>query len=295
MSIFRRFTLGCSTISLALSCWLAPCWAGDPFRSSNPRPQISDRTEAAFEAIFVQGDYPRAKILLSEIAPGSTRDPLPYAMRAALAYTEKDWDTLKTYGRQTLTVAQNLTSQDPLRGKLYTAVGHFLEGTHTYKTEGPLGAVKKLQQVLEYLQQAENVAPNDPELNLIKGYMELLLAVNLPFSSPTVAIKWLERNAAPTYLVSRGVALAYRDLDQYDQALRAVNEALKGTPANPELYYLKAQILYRQGKQQQNPALFTEAIANFDRALAKANQLPESLVNTITRERRLAQEKLVQL
>jgi tetratricopeptide (TPR) repeat protein len=279
-----------------LSCWLAPAaWAGDPFRSSNPRPEISDRTEAAFEALFIQGDYPRAKILLTEIAPSSTRDPLPYAMRAALAYTEQDWDTLKTYGRQTLTIAQDLTPQDPLRGNLYTAVGHFLEGTHTYKTEGPLGAVKKLQQVLEYLERAERVAPNDPELSLIKGYMELLLAVNLPFSSPVVAIKWLEQNAAPTYLVSRGVALAYRDLDQYDQALSAVNQALKGTPANPELYYLKAQILYRKGKQQQNPELFTEAIANFDQAIAKANQLPESLVKTMTRERRLAEERLAQL
>jgi tetratricopeptide (TPR) repeat protein len=294
VSIFRRLTLSFAVVSITWGCGLVPVWAGDPFRVNNPRPQISDRVQAAFEAIFKQGDYPGAKIILAEIEPGTTSDPLPYALRAAIAYTEKDWETLQTYSRQTLTVAEALMSQDPLRANLYLAVGSFLEGTYTYKSEGALATVTKMKQVLQYLDQAERIAPSDPELNIIRGYVDLALAGNLPFSSPTLAIDWFEQNAAPPYLVHRGIALAYRDLNRYDQALIAVNKALEATPANPELYYLRGQILYRLGKQQDNSNLIAKAVASFDLALEKANQLPESVVRTITKERNAAQGELEQ-
>lgn len=279
---------------MTLGWVVSPVWAGDPFRVSNPRPEISDRAQAAFEAIFVEGDYIGAKIILAEIEPGSTPDPLPYALRAALAYTEKDWDTLQTYSRYTLTVAESLLADDPLRGNLYLAVGNFLEGTYTYRTETALDTVTKVKQVLEYLDEAQNIAPNDPELHLLRGYMELALAGNLPFSSPTEAITWFESSAAPAYLVQRGIALAYRDLNRYDQALIAVNRALEAAPSNPELYHLRGQILYRLGKQLDNSNLIAKAVASFDLTLEQANQLPETFVRTVTQERNQAQARLEQ-
>ncbi|MFM7367253.1 MAG: tetratricopeptide repeat protein, partial [Sphaerospermopsis kisseleviana] len=133
---------------------------------------------------------------------------------------------------------------------------------------------------------------NDPELNLIKGYMNLMLAVNLPFISPDQAIEQLEQNAAPGYLVDRGIALAYRDLKKYPQALKYVDRALKNTSDNPEIYYLKAQILYLQGNKEKSQNVVKEAIAYFEKALTKKSQLPASLVKQIESERNQAKNRL---
>jgi tetratricopeptide (TPR) repeat protein len=109
--------------------------------------------------------------------------------------------------------------------------------------------------VFQYLETAEKANPTDPELNLLKGYMDLILAVNLPFSSPQEAIERLETYGSPDYLVDRGIALAYRNLKQYDQALQFIDNALKATPNNPELMYLKGQILEFKAIRIKIPAL----------------------------------------
>ena len=280
--------------TVALSLWGSPTLAGDPFRNSNSR-DIGEKTEAAFEAIFREGNYLQAKRYLIEADESETKEPLAHALRASLAYTEKDWETLKTYASKTLQTADSLKFQDPLRGNLYLAVGHFLEGTYIFKTEGPIGAIAKLPQVFEYFDEAENNADDDPELNLLKGYMDLLLAVNLPFSSPEQAIERLENYAAPDYLVDRGIAVAYRDLDRLDEALEFVERAIQNASENPELYYLKGQILRQQGRKENARFLLMEALAHFDRALEKAEQLPESVLKTLRRERRKTQKKIDEL
>ncbi len=78
---------------------------------------------------------------------------------------------------------------------------------YVFQTEGAVSVIPRLQQVFQYLETAEKVNPTDPELNLLKGYMDLILAVNLPFSSPQEAIQRLETYGSPDYLVDRGIAL----------------------------------------------------------------------------------------
>lgn len=277
--------------AIALNLWVNPSLAGDPFRTSEPH-EIGDQTEAAFKAIFQQGNYSAAERYLQQALSKEPNEPLAYAMKASLAYGNKDWAKLDTYSQKTLETGQKLISTDPLRGNLYTAVGHFLEGAVILTREGTVNGVPqafgRLRQVYEYLDKAEAISANDPELNLIKGYMDLLLAVNLPFASPDQAIGRLEQNAAPQYLVERGIALAYRDLKRYSQALEYVNRAIKTTSDNPEIYYLKAQILKELGKKEKSQQLIQEAIANFDKALTKKSQLPGDLVKQIEGERRNA-------
>ncbi|MBW4646126.1 MAG: tetratricopeptide repeat protein [Goleter apudmare HA4340-LM2] len=269
---------------------ISPSLAGDPFRTSNPR-KIGDKTEAAFKAIFQQGNYPEAENYLKQAISSEPNEPLAYAMKASLAYTNKDIASLAAYSRKTLETGQKLITSDPLRGNLYTAIGHFLEGSVIITREGTNGvpkALSRLRQVYQYLDKAEAISAGDPELNLLKGYMDLLLAVNLPFSNPDQAIQRLEKNAAPQYLADRGIALAYRDLKRYSQALDYANRALKATSDNPEIYYLKAQILQEQGKKEQSQPLIKEAIAHFDKALTKKSQLPTDLVKQIESERNSA-------
>lgn len=284
----KQMTAGAAaTLAIALHLTALPTQA-DPFRAQNPKP-IGPRTEAAFEALFKQGNYVRANELLRT---AETNEPLAYALKASLAYLNSDLQRMQTNAAETLRVAQQLKQTDPLRGNLYTAAGRFLEGAYTFSTaENRVAAAPqvlgKLQEVFAALNAAESINPNDPELNLLKGYMDLMLAVNLPFTDPNAAIERLNR-AAPGYLAYRGMAVGYRDLRQTDKALEAVNKAIAEASSNPELYYLKAQILVRQGNN-------TEAKNNFRRALERRSQLPNPVVRTLIHEQCRNEERIARV
>jgi len=275
---------------------ISPTFAQDPFRATNKR-MIGDKTEAAFRAVFEQGDYVAAERYLQQAEANEPNEPLAYAMKASLAYSQnQDSNSLDSYGKKTVEAANRLMTTDPLRGNLYAAVGRFLQGAAALSREGTVKgapqALSALRQVYVYLDKAEAVSSTDPELNLLRGYMDLLLAVNLPFSNPEQAIQRLEKFAGPKYLAYRGIAIAYRDLDQYPQALAAVDRAMQFTANNPELFYLKAQIQSEQGRKQNNKLMLQEAVKNFDQAIAKKTQLPASLVKQIERERHRTAEHL---
>jgi tetratricopeptide (TPR) repeat protein len=71
--------------------------------------------------------------------------------------------------------------------------------------------------------------------------------------------------------------------------------AISQTPDNPELYYLKGQILRKQGKKNSDLGKFKQALENFDRALSQSAQLPKSIVKTLKRERDETQTKIQQM
>jgi tetratricopeptide (TPR) repeat protein len=271
--------------AIALGICINSAVAGDPFRTSNPQ-AIGPNTETAFKTMFQQGNYKQAKAQVQQALSAEPNEPLAYAMAASLSYIEQDLNSMNTYAQKTREAGENLTKTNPLRGNIYTAAGHFLEGANAIAKEGTAKgapqALNKLRVVFQYLDAAEKIAPNDPELNLLKGYMDLMLASNLPFSNPSEAIKRLEEKASPRYLAYRGMAVGYRDLKKYDRALEFANKSLAETPSNPEILYLKAQVLFAQAKtQSNNKTILEEARKNFDAALAKPDQLPRSLVAEI--------------
>lgn len=298
MRKFQLFgAIAATTVAFTLNFSINPILAADPFRTNN-RHQIGDKTEAAFKAIFQDGDYQAAQRYLKQAEATEPNEPLAYAMRASLAYSlDKDLTAFNTYGNKTLETAKQLIAADPLRGNLYAGVGYFLQGASILAREGTVKgtpeALSKLRLVYQHLDKAEAVSASDPEINLLRGYMDLMLAVNLPFSNPDQAIDRLE-NASPSYLANRGLAIGYRDLKQYDKALESVNRALQITANNPELFYLKGQILAERSKKQNDRIMLKEAIANFDKAIAKKAQLPVNLTKQIERERRIAANRLNQ-
>ena len=284
-------------ISLAIATAIGfsdSVWAKDPFRDENAR-DIGKYTEEAFKTIFLEGDYKTVNGSLKKAELQEPNEPLAYAMLASLAYTENDWESIKKYAVKTLESAQLLSETDPLRGNLYLAVGHFLDGAYIYEKEGAIDAIDKLQLVFKFLERAEATEPNDPELNLIKGYIDLFLAVNLPFSKPEQAIARFEGYAAPNYLVERGLAVAYRDLKKYQEALKYADRALETAPENPEHYYLKGQILRQIGKKENNVKVLNDAVENFELALAKSAQLPDFVLETLSKENRLTKEKIAEI
>ncbi len=282
------------SLSMIISLSSGIALAKDPFRSENTR-EIGKYTAEAFKTVFFEGDYKTVDEKLDLAESEEANEPLAYAMLASLAYTERDWESIKKYATKTLESAQFLSAEDPVRGNLYLAVGHFLDGAYIYEKQGAIDAVNKLQLVFKYLDEAEENDPDDPEFNLIKGYMDLLLAVNLPFSSPEQAITRFETYAAPNYLVDRGLAVAYRDLEQYDRALEYANKALETAPNNPEHYYLKGQILRQIGKKKNDSKVLEDAMKNFEQALEKSAQLPNFVLETLEKENRLTQEKIAEI
>lgn len=294
----QRFWRAVGTAALMTSLWTTPSLAGDPFRSSNSRP-IGNNTEAAFKAVFQQGNYKVAETYLQQAEPD---EPLAYALNAAMAYNNGQGETdaqkkqvaldrFRDYATKTRESADRLLKTDRLRGNLYLAVGNFLEGAYVVQTQGVIRgtpqALGKLQQAFKYLDEAEKISPQDPEVNLVKGFMDLMLAVNvsLPLSNPTQGIERLEKYAGPRYLADRGLALGYRDLNQPDKALQAINRALTAAPNNPELSYLKAQILVRQGNNK-------DSVALFQKALSRKDQLPSGIAKQIQRELDRTQRRL---
>jgi tetratricopeptide (TPR) repeat protein len=273
-----------SAVAVVIGMWVTPTLAGDPFRQENPH-TIDEQTEAAFESIFKEGNYTQAQKYLSQAEASQVDDPLVYAMLASLAYIEKDWETLKKYASKTRETAEQLITTDPLRGNLYTAAGHFLEGSYNFKKEGPVRALSKLQKVLQYVDEAKAIDPNDPELNLLTGYMDLMLAVNVPFADPANAVEKLEAYGNPKYVAYRGIAVGYRDLKEHDKAMDFVERALALAPNNPDLFYLKAQILRNQGQEK-------ESLEFFKKALEKKAQLPERYAAQITYEQCRAENSI---
>jgi len=281
-----RHIIGAALMMINLGTNLAQ--AGDPFRANKPKP-IGEKTEAAFNAIFKEGDYKSAaQVYLPEAETQEPNEPLVYAMKASLVYT--DWqgdkkntallDSFKSYASKTRETAERLKLTDPLRGNLYIAVGDALSAAAIVSEKGSVNgatqALSKLQEVYRSLDEAEKIAPEDAEFNLLKGWLDLLISVNLPFSNPDLAIQRLEK-AAPTYLAYRGIAVGNRDLKQYPKAQEYVDRALQETPLNPELHYLKAQILVKVDQDE-------EAQKYFQQALSKPEQLPKDLVAQIVRE-----------
>lgn len=290
---YRKITLRASqslgALALVLNLGIPLAQAGDPFRTSNPA-AIGPHTEAAFRAMMERGNYREAAHHLDMAQDAEATDPLVYAMLASLAYLSEDWSALQGHARQTLSAAEALQGSSPLRSHLYTAIGHFLEGAHVLSPagEGTLRgvptALSKLEAVYGALGEAKKIDPNDPELNLIQGFMDLQIAVNLPLTSPRKAIERLEANAAPEFIADWGIALAYRDLDKLAEALDRVNGAIVATNGqNPQLYHLRAQIFRKQGEAG-DPAAFDRARADFEKALMGANNLPSQIVGEIAYE-----------
>lgn len=242
--------------------------------------------ERAKEAMFRDGNYVKAKQYLEVALKTEPNEPLTYAMNTLYPFSAGDYEKVKEYGEKTGKAAEKLMKTNPLRGNLYQGVGLAILGAYEMKKSngGALGALSKLQKVFEYMDKAQKIDPNNSELNLIKGYMDLLLAVNVPFSDTKQAIEQL-KNAEPRYLALRGMYVGYRDLKEYDKASNAINAAIKLAPQNGELLYYKAQLLGLRGREQQNDNDLRASIKLFDAAYQKSDRLLLSGVVQILTER----------
>jgi tetratricopeptide (TPR) repeat protein len=256
------------------------------FPTSGIRTKQGANVERAKEAMFRDGDYVKAKQYLNAALTTEPNDPLTYAMNTLYPFSAGDYEKVREYGEKTTKTAEQLMKTNPMRGNLYQGVGLAILGAYEMKKAngGALGALSKLQKVFEYMDKAKKIEPNNSELNLIKGYMDLLLAVNVPFADTNQALEQL-KNAEPRYLALRGTYIGHRDLKEYDKASVAINAALKIAPQNPEFTYYKAQLLAIRGREQNNETELRESIKLFEVAYQKRGRLLLSTISQILSER----------
>ena len=255
-----------------------PSFAADPFRSTNPR-DIGSETQKAFVLMFKEGNYVAAVKQLDVAVKTEANEPLLFALRASTFYAKEDYLGMRVAGQRVRANAQALKGKDNLRAHVYLAASDLIEAGYIVKTEGVSSAARALplvQSVFDNIKQAQDIDPSDPELNLIKGYIDMLIASVLPLSDLETALSSLKQYAAPDYLKWRGIALAYRDARKPELALDAVNKAIAAAPNNPELTYLKGQVLWMQGGNN-----IPTAKKQFELALTKAKQLNPSLLTEI--------------
>lgn len=263
-----------------------PSFAADPFRTTNPR-AIGNETQKAFELMFKEGNYVAAVKQLDQAVRSEADDPLVFALRASTFYATEDYLGMQVANKRVRRNAEALRDKDPLRAYAYLAVSDLIEAGYIIKTEGVSSAPKVLplvQNVFDNIKKAQDIDANDPELNLIKGYIDILIASVLPLSDLESALTSLRQYSSPDYLKWRGVAMAYRDARQVDAGLDAINKALASAPNNPELYHLKGQILWIQGGSS-----LPVAVKQYEIALSKAKQINPSMLSEIREQcRRLS-------
>jgi len=258
-----------------------PSFAADPFRTTNPR-AIGNETQKAFELMFKEGNYVAAVKQLDQAVRAEADDPLVFALRASTFYATEDYLGMQVANKRVRRNAEALKDKDPLRAYAYLAVSDLIEAGYIIKTEGVSSAPKVLplvQNVFDNIKKAQDIDANDPELNLIKGYIDILIASVLPLSDLESALTSLRQYSSPDYLKWRGVAMAYRDARQVDSALDAINKALASAPNNPELYHLKGQILWIQGGSS-----LPVAVKQYEIALSKSKQINPSMLTEIRKE-----------
>jgi tetratricopeptide (TPR) repeat protein len=260
--------------------------------AGNRSKQGSD-IERAKESMFRDGDYVKAKKYLEAALKTEPNEPLTYAMNTLYPFGVGDYEKVKEYGEKTSKAAEKLMKTNPLRGNLYQGVGMAILAAYEMKKAdgGALGALGKLQKVFEFMDKAKKIDANNSELNLIKGYMDLLLAVNVPFSDTNQAIEQL-KNAEPRYLALRGMYIGHRDLKEYDKAGVAIDAARKIAPNNPELTYYKAQLLAIRGREKNNETELRESIRLFEAAYQQRDRLMLSTIAQILSERCQAKSAL---
>ena len=280
----RPLKLVSTSISAALFAALVtvatvmPSFAADLFRVNSSR-AIGKETQKAFELMFKEGNYVAAVKQLDVAIATEANEPLLFALRSATFFAKEDYLGMQVAGKRVRTNAEALKGKDNLRSHLYIAVSDLIEAGYIVKTDGLSSAARALplvQNVFDNIKKAQDIDPNDPEVNLIKGYIDMLIASVLPLSDLESALASLRQYAAPDYLKWRGIALAYRDARRPELALDAVNKAIAAAPNNPELNYLKGQVLWMQGGNN-----IPAAKKQFEIALSKSKQINPSLLAEI--------------
>jgi tetratricopeptide (TPR) repeat protein len=268
----RKLIQRCAVLPLAVIFCAHSALAADPFRVGIKARPMGVSLQSAFEDFFRYGRYQSSSQKLAKAQAENPNEPLVFTLLAATAYQNQQKDVFLQTLPKIRDASSRIAAKDSARSHLYKGVAQGLEGYFLKDsvTDLPKTLTYASSMLLE-IDKAHSLSPNDPEINLFVGFINKVLGKN------DEALKNFQK-AGPPYLALRGQALVYRDTQDYANAQVAVDKAIAVASQNPELLYLKAQILVKQ----KNP---TEAMKYFDRAIKLGNELPADTLKQINNER----------
>jgi len=275
--------LALSLLAVTLVSTASPAWAKDPFRSTKARP-IPTETATAFDTLFREGNFRGAIPQIERAIKANDSEPLAHTMRALVEFFRQDMNAMRQAGQSVKQRAQALMSKDKLRGHIYLAIADLIESAYLFKTEGISGVPRILplvQNVLDEMKNAQKIDPTDPELNLLKGLIDIVISsvssAIIPSTDVEASLTNLRQFSAPEYLKWGGIAVVYRDAKNTALAMEAVDKALASAPNNPVLNYFKGQIFWVKGN-------IPEARRYYLLTLSKSTQLPDQFVKDVLSE-----------
>jgi tetratricopeptide (TPR) repeat protein len=267
-SLIRR----CAVLPLAILLFANAASAADPFRVGIKARPIGSSLQSAFEDFFRYGRYQSSNQKLTKAEAENPNEPLVYTLLAATAYQNQQKEAFLTTLPKIRAASKAIAAKDVARSHLYQGIAQGLEGYFLKDSVTDLPkTLTYASSMLMEIDKAHQLSPNDPEINLFVGF------INMVLGKRDEALTNFQK-AGPPYLALRGQALVYRDTKDYPNAQTAVDKAIAAAPKNPELLYLKAQIL----SLQKNPV---EAVKFFDQAIKLGDQLPQGTLKQINKER----------
>jgi tetratricopeptide (TPR) repeat protein len=268
----KQLIARCAVLPLAVVLCAHSALAADPFRVGIKARPMGPSLQSAFEDFFRYGKYQSSSQKLTKAQSENPNEPLVYTLQAATAYQNQQKDVFMATLPKIRAASKAIAAKDSARSHLYQGVAQGLEGYFLKDsvTDLPKTLTYASSMLLE-IDKAHSLSPNDPEINLFVGFINMVLGKN------DEALKNFQK-AGPPYLALRGQALVYRDTKDYANAQIAVDKAIAVAPQNPELLYLKAQIFVKQKNT-------TEAVKYFDQAIKLGDQLPEGTLKQIKKEK----------
>jgi tetratricopeptide (TPR) repeat protein len=268
----RKLIQRCAVLPLVAILCTHSALAADPFRVGIKARTMGASLQSAFEDFFRDGKYQSSSQKLAKAQVENPNEPLVFTLLAATAYQNQQKDVFLLTLPKIRDASNRIATKDSARSHLYRGVAQGLEGYFLKDsvTDLPKTLTYASSMLLE-IDKAHNLSPNDPEINLFVGFINMVLGKH------DEALKNFQK-AGPPYLALRGQALVYRDTKDYANAQIAVDKAIAVAQQNPELFYLKAQILVLQ----KNPA---EAMKYFNQAIKLGKELPADTLKQIDKER----------
>jgi tetratricopeptide (TPR) repeat protein len=268
----RKLIQRCAVLPLAVIFCAHSTLAADPFRTGVKARPMGASLQSVFEDFFRYGKYQSSSQKLAKAQIENPNEPLVFTLLAATAYQNQQKDVFLLTVPKIRDASSRIAVKDSARSHLYKGVAQGLEGYFLKDsvTDLPKTLTYASSMLLE-IDKAHSLSPNDPEINLFVGFINMVLGKH------DEALKNFQK-AGPPYLALRGQALVYRDTKDYANAQVAVDKAIAVASQNPELLYLKAQIFVLQ----KNP---NEAMKYFDQALKLGNELPADTLKQINKER----------
>ena len=268
----RKLIQRCAVLPLSVIFCAHSALAADPFRVGIKARPMGASLQSVFEDFFRYGKYKSSSQKLAKAQAENPNEPLVFTLLAATAYQNQQKDVFLQMVPKIRDASNRIAAKDSARSHLYKGIAQGLQGYFLKDnvTDLPKTLTYASSMLLE-IDKAHSLSPNDPEINLFVGFINMVLGKH------DEALKNFQK-ASPPYLALRGKALVYRDTKDYANAQVAVDKAIAVAPQNPELLYLKAQILVLQ----KNP---NEAMKYFNQALKLGNELPADTLKQINKER----------